>query len=270
METLPNQIGPNEARTAPEGQIPALLHDSRESVLLALLDNPFFNERHVCLLLLRKDLTTAFLEILVNRERWMRSYEVKRALSLHPHVPQTVGLRLVRELYATDLVHLTMAPSAAPALKQLAEELVLVRLPQLPPAQKMALARRGSARIAGALLADAQPEVVPIVLESPFLNEGQVLRVLSRININVRVISAIAESGRWKQHYSVRLALVRNPQAPLTTVLSFLPTIVTADLRILAESSSLPSNVRPHVRRELANRMQHGRMPQKTNLTPRS
>jgi hypothetical protein len=52
---------------------------------------------------------------------------------------------VVRKLFVTDLVQLTMAPSAAPALKQLAEELVLARLPQLPSAQKMVLARRGSA-----------------------------------------------------------------------------------------------------------------------------
>jgi hypothetical protein len=137
-----------------------------------------------------------------------------------PHVPQTVGLRLVRELYATDLVQLTLSPSGAPAMKHLAEVLVLARLPQLPPAQKMVLARRGTARIAGVLLVDGQPEVVGIVLESPFLNEGQVLRVLSRINLSARVIGAIASSGRWTQRYSVRLALVRNPRTPIATVLS--------------------------------------------------
>ena len=264
METLPNnRIGPEEARAVSEGEIPALLHDVREPVLLGLLENPSFNERHVCLLLLRKDLSMAFVESLASREHWTRSYEVKRALAFHPHVPQLVGLRLARELYVGDLVHLAMEPSVAPPVKHLAEELVLARLPQLPPAQKMILARRGSVRIAGALLADGQGDVIPIVLESPFLNEGQILRVLSRVNLNARVILAVAESGRWNQHYSVRLALVRNGQTPLGIVLSFLPSISTADLRILAESSSLPTHVRTHVRKELAYRMQHGRMPEK-------
>jgi hypothetical protein len=269
MESASNNISPEDARAASKEQIPALLHDVREAVLRGLLDNPEFNERHVCLLLLQKEVPSAILEEVGHRERWLRSYEVRRALAFHPHVPNTIGLHLVRELYVTDLVQLTMAASAAPPLRQLAEELVFARLPQLPPAQKMILGRRGSARIAGALLADGQPEVVPTVLESPFLNEGQVLRVLSRINMNARVVTAIAESGRWNQHYSVRLALVRNPQAPLATVLSFLPSISTTDLRILAESSSVPANVRPHVRRELANRMQHGKVPVKRSPLPR-
>lgn len=235
-----------------------MLHDAHEDVLSALLDNPLFDENHLCLLLLRSELSTTFLEEIARRKQWLTSYRVRRSLAFHPHLPHTLGLRLVRELYVTDLVRLTLAPSGAPPLKHLAEELVLTRLPQLPPAQKMILARRGSARITGALLADGQPEVVSIVLESPFLNEGQVLKVLSRINAPSRVIAAIAEHGKWTQHCSVRLALVRNPQTPLARVLSFLPGISTNDLRVLAESSSVPGNVRPHLRRELANRAQHG------------
>ncbi len=253
------------ARSAAKEDIPLLLHDPREDILLGLLDNPRFDEKSLCLLLLRKELSASFIEQVASRESWLRNYAVRRGLAFHPRLPHALGLRLVRELFVTDLVQLTMAASAAPALKQLAEELVLARLPQLPPAQKMILARRGSARLAGALLADGQPEAIPIVLESPFLNEGQVLRVLSRINAPVRVVAAIAASGRWTQHYSVRLALVRNSQTPLATVLSFLPSISTVDLRILAESSSIPSNVRPHIRRELASRAQHGIQPAKMN-----
>lgn len=250
-------------------QISQLLHDSREDILLGLLDNPQFDERDLTVLLLRKELSSSFLEQIVGRDSWRRSYSVRRSLAFHPHLPHTLGLRLVRELYLADLVQLTMAPSGAPALKHLAEELVLARLPQLPPAQKMILARRGSARIAGALLTDAQPEVIPIVLESPFLNEGQVLRALARINAPARAVAAIASNGRWTQHYSVRLALVRHPQAPLTVVLSFLPSISTTDLSVLAQSSSVPGNVRPHLRRELSKRMQHGSASKSEGRPPR-
>lgn len=253
------------ARSASKEQISLLLHDGREDILLGLLENAQFDEKHLCLLLLRKELSASFIQRVASHERWLRNSAVRRSLAFHPHLPHSVGLRLVRELFVTDLIELTMSASAAPALKQLAEELVLARLPQLPPAQKMILARHGSARVVGALLADGQPEVISIVLESPFLNEGQVLRVLSRINAPTRVVAAIAASGRWTQHYSVRLSLVRNSQTPLAAVLSFLPGISMADLRLLAESSSAPSNVRPHLRRELANRAQHGAHPTKVN-----
>jgi len=258
------------ARTATLAEISLLLHDVRAEVILGLLDNPRFDENYVCLLLGRKDLSTALLEEIASRNQWRGSYRVRRGLAYHPHVPAALGLRLVRELFLVDLVQLALLPSGAAPVKHLAEELILARLPQLPPAQKTILARRGSVRITGALLADGQPEILSIVLESPFLNEGQVLRALSKISVPARVVAAIAESGRWSQHYSVRLALIRNPQAPLARILSFLPSISTADLRILAESTSVPASMRPHIRRELANHMQRGAGPVRRNSNPRS
>jgi len=260
-DTPPKGLSPERAASTANDEFSVLIHEGPEDALVRLLDDARFDDRHLCLLLLRKELSVGFIERVARRKRWLKNYAVRRALAFHPHVPQTLGLKLVHELYVADLVQLALSPSGAPAMKHLAEELVLARLPQLPPAQKMILARRGTARIAGALLADGQAEVVGAVLESPFLNEGHVLRALSRINVPARVIAAIATNGRWIQHYSVRLALVRNPQTPLATVLSFLPSISTIDLQILVQSSSVPSNVRPHVRRELANRAQHGVAP---------
>lgn len=253
------------AQSATQEEIVLLLHDNSEEVLLGLLENPQFEEGHLCLLLGRKELSTTLLEAVALHKDRMNSYRVRRALAFHPRVPLATGLRLVRELYLVDQVQLTFSPSGAPALRHLAEELVLTKLPQLPPAQKIALARRGTPRIIGALLADGGPEVVPTLLDSPLLTEGHVLRALSRINLPGRVVAAIAEHGRWSHVYSVRLALLRNPQAPLARVISFLPSISTPDLRVLAESSSVPSNLRPHIRRELANRMHHGRTPTKKN-----
>ncbi len=249
----------NAARTAPQEQIPVLLHDTREEILRALLENPRFQEIHLCLLLGRKDLPSLLLENIATRKEWMGSYRVRRALAFHPNVPYTLGLHLVRELYLSDLVQLTFLPSGQPALRHLAEELVLARLPQLPTAQKVAIARRGPARITGALLTDGSPEVLPIVLDSPLLNEGHVLKALSRIALPARIVAAIAGHSRWSHIYSVRLALLRNPQTPLAQVLSFLPSISTTDLQILAKSTSIPSNLQPHIRRELANRMQRGK-----------
>lgn len=255
------EIDRNAARMASEEQIARLLHDAREEILRGLLENPRFQEIHLCLLLGRKELSSLLLENIASHKEWMGSYRVRRALAFHPNVPHSLGLHLVRELYVSDLVQLTWLPSGQPALRHLAEELVLARLSQLPPAQKMALARRGSGRIMGALLTDGSPEALPTVLDSPLLNEGHVLKALSRIALPARIVAAVAEHARWSKIYSVRLALLRNPQAPLARVLSFLPSISTTDLRVLSQSSSLPSKLQPHIRRELASRAQHGKSP---------
>jgi hypothetical protein len=99
------------------------------------------------------------------------------------------------------------------------------------------------------------------VLDSPLLNEGHVLKALARVALPVRIVTAIAEHAKWSHIYSVRLALLRNSQAPMARVLTFLPSITTTDLKILSQSSSVPSRLVPHVRRELANRMLHGKSP---------
>jgi hypothetical protein len=260
MDSSP-QLDREGARTALEEQFTVLLHDAREEVLRGLLENPRFEEIHLCLLLGRKNLSSVLLESIAARTEWMQSYRVRRAIAFHPNAPHTLGLHLVRELYLPDLVQLTLSAFGQPALRHLAEELVLAKLPQLPPVQKLTLARRGSTHIMGALLADGSPEVLPTILDSPLLNEGHVLKALSRIALPVRIVTAIADHARWSHIYSVRLALLRSSQTPLARVLSFLPSVSITDLRILSQSSSVPSKVQPHIHRELANRMQHGRAP---------
>lgn len=247
------------ARNAPAEQISTLVHEHREEILRGLLENPRFEELHLCLLLGRPDLSATLLEQVARNRQWIASYRVKRALAFHHNIPQTLGMGFVRELYAHDLVALSFSPSGNPALRHLAEELVLARLPQLPPAQKMTLARRGSPRIMGALLTDGVPEVLPTVLDSPLLNEGHVLKALARVALPARIVAAIADHPKWSHIYSVRLALLRNSQAPMARVLTFLPSIQTTDLKILSQSGSVPSRLLPHIRRELTNRLQHGK-----------
>ena len=254
-------ITQEQARNAPVEQIPTLIHEHREEVLRGLLENPHFEELHVCLLLGRADLSTLLLDEIASHKQLITSYRVRRALAFHHNIPQTLGLGLVRELYTHDLVALSLSHSGNPSLRHLAEELVLAKLPQLPPAEKMILARRGTPRIMGALLTDGSPESLPTILDSPLLNEGHVLKALARVALPVRIVTAIADHAKWSHIYSVRLALLRNSQTPLPRVQTFLPSITTTDLKILTQSSSVPSKVLPHLRRELANRMQHGKAP---------
>ena len=247
------------ALTANSEEITLLIHDVREEVLGSLLENHGFKENHLCLLLGRKDLSTVFLEKIASRKEWMVSYRVRRALAFHPKVPQSLGLRLVREVFVSDLVLLTFSPSGHPALRRLAEDIVLARLPQLPTSEKMKLARRGPARIKGALLIEGSQEILPTLLDSPLLNEGHVLKALSRITLPRHVVTAIANHGRWSNIYAVRIALLHNAQTPLARVLVFLPGITVSDLRALSKNTSVPSSFQAHIRRELANRLQHGK-----------
>src|SRR5712671_5625144 len=243
------------ARIATGEELAALLHHPSADVLLALLDSPALDETQLCLLLERKDLPGEILEEVARRKSLLKSYRVKRSLAFHPRTPRLVSLRLLRDLYLMDLVQAAILPGVSAELKRNAEEQLLARLPQLPLGQKITLARRGPARVAGALLAEGHAQTVAIVLDNPYMTEAQILRVLSREKLPAPVIPAIVEHRKWSITYNVRLALVRHASAPLATILSYLPELTVSDLRELAAPGIVPESLRKYLQAEVQRRV---------------
>ncbi len=248
------------AHAATGEELAGLIYHPKPAVLLALLENPAFDETTLCLLLARKDLPAELLEVIGSRKPLLKSYAVKRALLFHPRAPRMVCLRFLRDLYLMDLVQFALAPAVSPELKRHAEEQILARLPQIPLGQKITLARRGPARIAGALLGEGHAQVLPVALDNPYLTEAQVLKVLAREKVPLPVVQALARHRRWSHEYNVRLALVRNPSAPLATVLAFLPELTVNDLRELAAPGIVPANLRNYLQAEVQRRMRVAQM----------
>jgi len=243
------------AAASAEGQeLDALLHHPSPGVLVALLDNPALDETQLCLLLERKDLPGEVLEEVGKRKALLKSYRIKRALAFHVRTPRLIGLRILRDLYLMDLVQLTLSPAVSAELKRNAEEQVLARLPQLPLGQKITLARRGPARVAGALLAEGHAQLLPVVLDNPYLTEAQVLRVLAREKLPPAVTQNIAAHRKWGYVYNVRLALVRNSSSSLSTILAYLPHLTASDLRELAAPGIVPENLRRYLLAEVQRR----------------
>jgi hypothetical protein len=256
---MPNSEANRErARTASGEELASLLHHHETDVLLALLDNPALGETQLCLLLDRKDLPTEVLEEVARRKPLLKNYRVKRALAFHPRTPRLASLRLIRELYLMDLVQLTLLPGTSAELKRNAEEQLVARLPQLPLGQKITLARRGTARVAGALLAEGHTQVLAVVLDNPGLTEAQVLKALSRERLPVGVIKAVAQHRKWSHTYNVRLALVRHPSSTLSTILAYLPELTVSDLRELASPGIVSENLRKYLLAEIEQRVRRG------------
>jgi hypothetical protein len=233
-----------------------------------LLDNPSLDEAQLCMILERKNLPGEILEEVALRKPLLKSYRVKRALAFHPRTPRLVTLRLLRDLYLMDLVQLTLLPGIPTELKMNAEDQLLSRLPQLPLGQKITLARRGPARLAGALLADGHAQIVPIVLDNPYLTEAQVLKALSREKLPPGVVRAIAQHRKWSITYNVRLALVRHPSSPLATILAYLPELTLSDLRELASPGIVPESLRKYLEAEVQRRVRKGEKSQQQENNP--
>jgi len=227
--------------------------------LRELANDPALNDEQALLLLARKDLPGELIEELSQRKPLLKSYAVKKALVLHPHTPRLVSLRLLRDLYLMDLVQLTLTPGALAELKRNAESQLLARLPQLPLGQKITLARRGPGRVAGELLGEGHPQVLSIVLDNANLSEAHVLKALSKVKLEPRVVDAVARHPKWSSSYNVRLALVRQPAATLSTVLAYLPELTVSDLKELTAPGIVAESLRRYLQAEIQRRISRGR-----------
>jgi len=260
----------DRALVATGEELAALLHHIDPDVLLALLDNPSLEEAQLCMLLERKNLPAEILEEVARRKPLLKNYRVKKVLAFHPRTPRLATLRLLRDLYLMDLVQLTLLAGIPTELKRNAEDQLVSRLPQLPLGQKITLARRGPARLAGALLAEGHQQIVSIVLDNAYLTESQVLRVLSREKLPPVVVRNISLHRKWSISYNVRLALVRHPLSPLATVLAYLPELTVSDLRELASPGIVSENLRKYLQAEVQRRIRTGEKSVRKEDTPGS
>ena len=235
-------------------ELRVLVHDSALEVLEALLRNPFLSEEHLLTLLHRKNLPRELLEAVAENDQLIGSQRVKAALAQNPHTPRLVAMRLLKFLYLFDLAQVTLAPAVPAEIKRLAEDQILARLEQLPVGQQIALARRGSARVAAGLLALGQPPVIPAALDNTFLTEAALLGVLRQDELPEPVLEGIARHPKWSIRYDVRVQLVRHPLTPLAVALGFLPDIKVADLRVLTTDKRMTPTLRDYVRAEAERR----------------
>jgi hypothetical protein len=134
----------------------------------------------------------------------------------------------------------------------------VARLPQLPLGQKITLARRGTARVAGAILAEGHAQLVSIALDNPGLTEAQVLKALSRERLPIAVTKGISQHRKWSHTYNVRLALVRHPGSTLSTILAYLPELTVSDLRELAAPGIVSETLRKYLLAEIQQRIRRG------------
>ena len=240
------------ARTADREAIPGLLASGRAEVLHSLIDNPAFDETHLCLLLERKDLSGLLLEEISKRKTWRANYRVRLGLAAHPHTPRLIAMRLLRELHLMDLVRISLLPASPMELRRLADERVLAQLPQLPLGQKLMLARRGSTRIAAGLVADGPEQVSRVALDNSFLTESQLLKSLARQAIPPQVLDAVARHDKWSKLANIRVALLRHPRVPPDRVPALVHGLPRREIEDLLELSRISEHARSLLRKELS------------------
>lgn len=242
-------------------QLFTVLHDPSREVLMALLDNPRLTEEHLLILLARRDLPGEFFRELSFRDGLLKNYRVKLAMARHPRTPRSVSLPLLRYLFLFDLVGIALTPGTPAELRRVAEEAVLTRLPTLSLGERISLARRGSGRMAAALILDRERQVFETALHNPHVTEDLVQRALGQEDISAEAVGTIAEHPRWSTIYSVRLALLRNPLASLARVLVLAEQVQRRDLAEIVHDRRMPLNRRAYLARLADQKRQKRRTP---------
>jgi hypothetical protein len=193
------------------------------------------------------DLSPEAVEQIGRNAATMKSRKVRLAMAAHRHAPRRVALRVIRGLYTFELMQFAMTPTAPADLKHVADELLLGRLRSITLGERISLARRSSAAVAGGLLLDKESRVWQTALENPRLTEAGVVRALAKA---ARVlVEAVCHHSKWSVRIEVRLALLRSSYTPLAKAIEFARRIPPRQLQDILHASKLPESVKRAVRK---------------------
>ena len=215
------------------------------------MSDPALTEDLALALLKNRDLPTEQIEQICKNSVPMKSRKVRLGLASHPRAPRRLALRLVRELYTFDLMQFSLMPTPAPDLKRIADELLVARLPSITLGERVALARRSSVVVAGALLLDKESRVWQTALENPRLTEAALVKALHRPGVTRGFVEAVCQHSEWSLRHEVRIALLRSPHTPLARALEFARRLPPAQLRDILHASRLPEKIKEYLRKDL-------------------
>jgi hypothetical protein len=226
------------------------IHNLSLDELLRAAANPALTGDLALSLLQRADLPVEVLERLSKNVSVLKLRKVKLALASHPHTPRRVSVPLIRQFYTFDLMKVALTPSVPADVRVAADDILISRLKAVTLGERLALARRGSSRIAGAMLLDGDARVMQIALENARLTETFVIQAVLRSEAKGALVQAVAHHPKWSFRREVRMALLRTEYLSLARALEFSRGFPAPLLRDLLHSSRLPARIKEQVLRE--------------------
>jgi hypothetical protein len=195
----------------------------------------------------RRELTADQIEPIAKDSDLMKSRKVRLALAGHPQTPRRLALRVIRELYTSELMRFALAVGPAADLKRIADELLVSRLTSISLGEKVSLARRSSEMVAGALLLDKEKRVWTAALENPRMTERAVVKALQKSSASIGFVGAVSRHPKWSVRAEVATALLRSGHMPLARAIEFASRIPPKQLRDILHASHLPEQIKRYL-----------------------
>lgn len=202
-------------------------------------------------LLKQASFLSAEIEQLSKQSTLMKSRKVRFAMAAHAHTPRRIALRLIRELYTFDLMRFTMTPVAPADLRRVADELIVSRLNSITLGERIALARRSSEMVAGALLLNKETRVWKTALDNPRLTESSLMKAVQRSTATPAFVDAVCRHSKWSVRAEIRLVLLRTAHLPLAKAIEFASRLPPAQLSDILHASRLPEKIKDYLRKDL-------------------
>jgi hypothetical protein len=242
------------ASAAGEEELRPLVYHKSPEVIAALINNKNLTEDLAAVIAGRKNIDSGILESLSHHVRWKDSYKVRLALCKNPKTPQKITFSLIKFLKVFDLADLTRNKVLSVNARVRIEGEISEKIPAMALGIKIALAKRASSNVLMKLIEEGLREVVAVCLDSPYMTEGDIYKIISTKNISLHILRMIAEHPKWSARYHIRWALITNKHAPLVCVVKFLKDMKTTDLKELYAAPDVPSSTKPYIYRELLER----------------
>jgi hypothetical protein len=239
---------PSGARTPePQGPLDHLVHSQELDVLRGVASSSRLTEELALSLLARRDLPHQAIVDLSKNGAVMKHRKVIVAVISHPRTPRHVSLPIARHLYTFELMQIALTPGIAADLKINIEESLISRLQSISSGERLTLARRGSTRVAAALLADPDERVMQAALDNPYMTEVWIVKALMSDDAPAPLVHSLCRHSKWSLRRDVQVALLRNDKTPLARAIAISEKLPTPVLRDILHHSRLEVNVKSYL-----------------------
>lgn len=222
--------------------------------LLSALQNPNLEEKHLLLILRRRDLPASVVVAVSERPEWMAQYLVKAAIVAHHNTPKTLASSLVKFLFWRDLAKLVARSDIDSMVRKLSEVNLRDRIGQISLGEKVALARMAPREVLKALRSEANERVMAALLDNPRCTDDDVLFIANSAKTSPKILELLGKAERWMVRQTLRVAVIRNPRTPTRTSYALLAGLNDSTLRGLLDTPGLSPVIRQAAERMLGER----------------
>jgi len=225
-----------DGRTASAERLATELATVPLAYLEGALENPALQPDLLLHLLKNRAVTASLIQRIARHASWLKSYEVKSAIVLHPKTPRAIAMNLIQFLWWRDLARVADHAVLSPPLRRAAERLLAIRMQELALGEKISLALIATRGVISVLRKQSDPMVVRALLHNPRLLEEDALAIAVASGTPGAVLKELAEDSRFSSRPALQKAIVQHRETPPSTALRIVQGLSTPVLKELARA----------------------------------